>query len=397
MNGYIQNSVALSMPVLSVPQPTQFSYWHKDWVPFGDGTNLYPQYTASLLTVSPTHAAIVDSKTAFINTDFIIDIIGGSGSYIDEENIDGDGGSLEELIADIAVNLAVYESFYMEVIYNKPRTRVVALKCIPYENVRVGKYNEEGKIDTFYISPDWANNFVKKHKPTPIAAFDPNNIDTNSQIIYMRMKRPNQPYYTVPSYMSAVQWILLEDDIAEFNRNNVTSGFFPSMIMNFFNGEPTEDEKGELESYIGSKFSGKGASKLMMFFGNDPDKKVDLQAFQPPDLPDYFQAIIPEIKLKIFAGHKASPALLGVFTATGLNNNSDELATQYQLYLKSTINPLQKLVINAFKKAYLVNGHKIEARFENELILQGRDIDITTSDKDGVNKSATTKEDTDEK
>lgn len=361
------NGVLTSTPELIIPDFRQLEHYGQDYVLFGTD-NFLPNYIADLITLSPTHGAIIDSKRAIFNGDLHINIKEGLKSVIDFNNIDTLGGSLEEFTDEIASDAITYESFYIELIYNKPRTRIVGLKRIPYEYVRSGKYNEDGSIDTFYISSDWSKKYIKRNTPRPISAYNPSSIDTDSQLLYMRIKRPNQPYYTIPSYMSAIQWILLEDDIAEFNRNNITSGFFPSMLLNFFNGEPTEDEKAEMEAYIGSKFSGKGASKLMMFFNNDPDKKVQVDSFTPPDIPKYFDSLLPEIRRYILSAHKTAPELMGVSTTSGFSSESDKIITQYRLLLKTSIAPLQKLYISALQKVLSFNKVEADIYFDNEIL-----------------------------
>ena len=375
----IQNGVISTLSVLAVPDPRQQALWHYDYVQFGQD-NLYPQHCASMFTISPTHEAVLESKRNFLNGNLKIDITGTGGNTIDLEDVDGFGTTMEELVDNIDGDVAMYESFYLEVIYNKTHTRIVQLNHIPYENVRVGKYNEDNRVDTVYVSPDWSRKYIKKNQPSPMAVFNPENIDTESQIIIARVKRPNQPYYTVPSYMSAVQYILLEDDIAELNRNDVTNGFFPSMIMNFFNGEPTETDKSDMEAYVNSKFKGATGSKLMMYFGNDPAKKVQLDTFTPPNLGEYSEKMIPLVENKILSAHRAFAGLVGISTGTGFSNKADELEAAFQLYLKNSIVPLQKLFINALKKVYKFNGVDSEIMFENELINTDKDEEVANAE-----------------
>ena len=363
----IHGGIISTLGQLSTPDPLQQANWHHDYVHFGID-NLYPAYIADLFTLSPTHQALLESKRNFLNGDLKIDT--SADGFLDFDDINGEGDSMEEMIDITNGDLGMYESFYWEVIYNNQKTRIVQINHIPYEHVRVGKYNEEGKIDTIYVSPDWSKRFIKKNQPRPLAVFNTESIDTNSQVIIMRVKRPNQPYYTVPSYMSAVQYILLEDDLAELNRNDVTNGFFPSMIMNFFNGEPDEDGKSEMESYINSKFKGASGSKLMMFFGNDPTKKVQLDTFTPPNLGDYSEKLIPLLENKISTAHRAPASLVGISTGAGFSNKADEIDTAFQLYLKNVIVPLQKLIINALKRIYKFNAVEAEIIFENELLVK---------------------------
>ena len=380
----IQNGVISTLSALAVPDPHQQALGNYDYVYYG-ATNNYPQNLADMFTISPTHEAVLESKRNFLNGDLKIDA--PKNSYLDLEDIDGEGASIEELADNINGDIAMFESFYLEVLYNKAKTRIVAINHIPYEDVRVGKKNERGIVENVYISPDWSRKYLKKNQPITIPTYTPNvKSKTDSQIIISRVKRPNQPYYTIPSYASAIQYILLEDDIAELNRNDVTNGFFPSMVMHFFNGEPTEADKSQLEQYVNGKFKGKSGSKVMMFFGNDPTKKVQLDTHTSPDLGDYSSKMIPLIENKILTGHRAPASLIGVATAGGFSSKSEETQAAFELYTKNVIVPLQKLFINALRKVYKFNGADVDIVIKNEMItLEDTAGDAEINTEDNVN------------
>jgi len=374
----LYNSVAFSLPQVATPDPFQKATYGRDYVDFGLD-NLYPQYLADIKNISPTHSAILDAKIALLNASVVIDE--NLDLKIDLEDVDGEGGTLEDLLDGVFSDLGTYEGAYIEAIYNKPRTRIVTLKVIPYENVRVGRYNEEGDIDTVYISPDWSRKYTKRNKPKPLAVFNTDRADTSSQVIILRLRYPNQPYYTVPSWTAAIQWMLLEDDVAEYTRNQIVSGFTPSTIFNFHNGEPDEDDKAQLEMYLKSKFTGKNSTKFMMFFDNaaaNAEGSVDITQLDVPDLAQYWSALSPIVSDKIFTGHRIYPSLVGVPVQNGFSSNAEELNTQFKMYTKTAIKPLQKLVIKMLRRVFKFNtGENVEVTFENELIREEQVVDTT--------------------
>jgi len=324
---------------------------------------------------------------------------------IDFDNIDGEQGSLEDFLTDVFINLATFEGAYVEIVYNKPRTRIVALKTIPFESVRVGRYDDNGNINEVYISPDWSRKYIKRNTPKKMPTFNPDKVKSNSQVMIIRGKKPNQPYYPIPGWMSAIQWILLEDDVAEYSRNSILNGFTPSTILNFHNGEPTEDDKSDLESYIRGKFTGKGSTKFMMFFDNGKDNSVDINTLDTPDLSAYWDSITPILTSKIFTGHKIYPSLVGVPVSNGLSSNSNELDLQFQMFIKTSIEPLQKLVLTLLRKVFKFNDNNVELdmRFINKLIdedKQETSTEINTEDNidekgsDMANKSTSPEDDT---
>lgn len=393
----LNNSIAFSLPQVSVPDAFQSATHGRPYVDFGID-NLYPQYLADLNSISPTHSAIIEAKTAFLNasleTDEDIDF------KLDFDNLDGKGGNLEDFLNEVFTNMGTFDGAYVEMIYNKQKTRVVHMNVIPYEAVRVGKYTEEGIIDTVYVSEDWSRKYIKRNTPRPLAVYNPESVDTDSQVVILRTKKPNQPYYPIPGWVSAIQWIMLDDDVAEYSRNSILNGFTPSTIFNFHKGDPTDDDKSDMESYMKSKFTGKSNTKFLMFFDNDKDKSVDITTLDVPDLAKYWDSISPIITEKIFTGHKIYPSLIGVPVSNGLGSNKDELDMQFQIYLKTSILPLQKLVLGLFKRVSLFNTGEAETGmvFVNELLSSDKDevvaedntedniVDVEKSDNDDDTK-----------
>ena len=372
----LQNSVAFSLPQVSVPDPYQAATNGRKYVDFGYD-NGYPSYLADLSSVSPTHSAIMEAKVAFLNASLEMD--DNIDFKLDLDDLDDDGSNVEDFLTDVFTNLGMFDGAYIEVIYNKTKTRIVSLKALPYEAVRVGRYNEQGVIEKVFISPDWSRKFIKRNAPIELPTFNPSSVKSNSQVMIIRTRKPNQPYYPIPGWVSAMQWVLLDDDVAEYSRNAILNGFTPSTIFNFHNGEPTEDDKSELESYMKGKFTGKNSSKFMMFFDNNREQSVDITTLDTPDLAKYWESISPIITDKIFTGHKIYPSLVGVPVSNGLSSNTDELLSQYQIYLKSTIVPLQKLVLSMFKKILKFNTGETDTTmiFVNELIQTDKEEIIT--------------------
>ena len=386
----LTNSVVFSLPQVSVPDAFQAATAGRPYVDCGTD-NLYPSYLADLITISTSHSAIMEAKIAFLNasleTNEDIDF------KLDFDNIDGEGGTIEDFLSDIFTNLAMFNGGYVEVIYNKVKTRIVAVKSIPFEMVRVGKYNEEGVIDTIFLSYDWSRKHIKRNTPRTLDVFNPNNIKSNSQVMIVRTKMPNQPYYPIPGWVSSIQSILLEDDTIEYVRNAVLNGFTPSVIFNFHNGEPTEEDKAALEAYTKRKFTGKSSSKFMLFFDNDKDKSVDITTLDVPDLARYIESLVPILSDNIFTGHKIYPSLVGVPVSNGFSSNAEELNSQFQIYLKSTIIPLQKLVLTLFRKISLFNTGVADTKlvFINELISSEKDT-VVAEDNNEDNVAQTSVE-----
>jgi len=330
-----------------------------DWISYGVGdyANLYPQFLIDLYNSSSTHSAIVNATSSMIaGQDILIDADETNGQYAFLKQFINNT-KFHEVFTKCAFDLKLQGSFAINVIWSKDRTSIAGMHHIPVEKLRVGKMNEKGEIDTFWISNDWENYRKKEHKPQPIPAFNMNDRTNPNGIIYDGLYSAGLDIYHAPDYKSCTNWILTDEMISDFHLSNIANGFAPSFWINFNNGVPTDEERRMIENKIAKKFTGaKNAGRMVLTFSESKEKEPTLTPIQLSQADKQYTVLNELTVQNIMIGHRVtSPMLLGVKTEGQLGGRN-ELLQAHELYSNTVVKPFQSILLKCFTKLLKVNG-----------------------------------------
>jgi hypothetical protein len=169
------------------------------------------------------------------------------------------------------------------------------------------------------------------------------------------------------------------------------NGLAPSMLINFNNGTPTEDEQRDIERSITKKFSGtSNAGRFILSFNDNNQYSADITPVQLSDAHNQYQFLSDESMRKIMVAHRViSPLLLGIKDNTGFGNNADELQTATILMQNTVIKPFQNLLIKDFDRVLAFNQISLNLYFKTLQPLDAQN-ELTVSEKstsiiDGIN------------
>ena len=198
----------------------------------------------------------------------------------------------------------------IQVIYSKDRKSIAQLEHIPIETLRAEKANKEGEVEAYYYFKDWAN-IKNSDNPRRIPAFGKSK--ESIEIMYIQPYSAGFYYYTPVDYQGGIQYCLLEEEISNYHINNIQQGLSPSMLINFNNGIPNEEERRLLEHKIAQKFSGSSnAGKFILAFNDNRDAQAEITPVQLSDAHQQYQFLSEESTKKIMLAHRVvSPMLLG--------------------------------------------------------------------------------------
>jgi hypothetical protein len=122
----------------------------------------------------------------------------------------------------------------------------------------------------------------------------------------------------------------------------------PSKMIQFFQGEPTEDKKREIEHRMAKKFAGaENAGKFLLVFNAvNASRSVEVNDLSASDLDKHMIELNKTCQQEIFSGHRVtSPMLFGIKTEGQLGGNT-ELKASYELFQSTYAKPKA----NAFDK-----------------------------------------------
>ncbi len=376
-----------------VPQAYEKPY--SDWIIYGED-NLYPQDLVLAWMQSATHNALTTGISQMIAGESIeADPAADPASLLKFQmfanRVNRDGDTLKDIIDRTAFDLYLHGYFGWETIWNNARTEIAELYHVPAEGIRSGKANPDtNRVDDYYFSPDWTKFRQKNFKPKPIPAFNLLDRSQARQLMFVKQYRPSQFYYSTPDYIGAMNWILLDNRVSEFNLNNIENGFFPSAVVQFFDGEPEQAAKDAIESRFTKKFTGKASSKIVFVYNENPEQAIQFDTFEPANLARRFRELMPEITSKIMIGHRVvSPMLFGVKDNTGWGNNADEIKNASILFNKKVVMPYQLIILRALTKILKVNAYPLDltiVSLEPAQFLDGADADDASAEVEMVDQ-----------
>ncbi len=339
---------------------------NKDYISFGLD-NLYPQYLIELFTGSGINGAIIKGVASMIAGDQN-DTCQGL-DVVDKDELEGvqkeqflkfskllKTGS-RNTVKNLAFDLKLFGTCYVNVIWNKTKTAIHEIKHIPSQYIRSGKADAFGNINEYYYSYDWKNE--RKYPAHVIKAFNPEDRTETSQLLQIKEYNPQSFYYGIPDYVGGTDYIQLDMSIAELHLANIENNFMPSCMVNFANGIPTDEERQEVERRLNAKFSGSGNSgKLIITFNEGKDTAPEIVPLNTGDNDDKYQFLSSEVSRKILTAHRVtSPLLFGVKgDGAGFGNNADELRDSYSLFNNTCIKPFQMTILEGLDKLFRING-----------------------------------------
>lgn len=350
----------------------------KGWVEYG-GDNNYFQYLIDRYNGSPTNNAVISG---------IIDMIFGEGIDATDSGKNPEGYiQLRKLIKDQELK-KVINDYYMlgngafQLIYNQDKSKIVEVHHMPVECLRAEKCNEEGEIEGYYYAYDWDK--VKSKKGADrIPAFGFGELSDKVEILYFRPYRSGSYYYSPVDYQGALPYAELEGEVANYHINNIKNGLAPSMIVNFNNGVPPEEERDIIESQIKHKWSGSSnAGKFILAFNDSADTAASIEPVQLSDAHNQYEFLSKESQQKVLVGHRiTSPMLFGVKDQTGLGNNADEIKTAFTLFDNSVIRPKQNQVIEALDQILAFNNVSLDLYFKTLAPLEFTEVEEVTDEE----------------
>jgi len=347
----------------------------KGWVEYGDD-NDYFQYLIDRYNGSPTNNAVVSG---------IIDMIFGHGIDATDSGKNPEAYlQLRKLIKDEELK-KVINDYYMlgngafQLIYNQNKSKIVEVYHMPVETLRAEKCNDEGEVEAYYYAYDWKEVRSKKGVDR-IPAFGYGSQGDKVEILYFRPYRSGSYYYSPVDYQGALPYAELEGEVANYHINNIKNGLAPSMIVNFNNGVPPEEERDIIESQIKQKWSGtSNAGKFILAFNDSADTAASIEPVQLSDAHNQYEFLSRESQQKILVGHRiTSPMLFGVKDQTGLGNNADEIKTAFTLFDNSVIRPKQNQIISALDEILAFNNVALNLYFKTLTPLEFTDVEDVT-------------------
>jgi hypothetical protein len=364
---YIDNKHMMSFKALP---KLVFSEDTKGYIKYGKD-NMYPQELVRLFNEHPEHRAIVNRKSRYIFGKGIkavneVDTIKVQ-TFVDNFNRKE---SLNQCGKKLTTNTELFNGVYVEVITNL-QGQPIEFYFLNSANCRISEC--ETKL---YFSKNWNRNTQSKDIKT-IYKFE-NNGTAGTFFIdfkyYTASASKIESVYPTAQYQSIVNDINTDIDISTFNKNYCSSGFSVGKIINFYNGQPTDDMIHSIERAFKGTYTGENGESLMITHSDRDDKAPEVVDVSVNDLAEKFAFTSKRAMKKIFAGHEMAPELFNIKFDDSFLSGSPDLLILQELFVKGYIEPRQADLLEFISYlSFLKTGEYLEMMFE-PISLIGADL-----------------------
>lgn len=323
--------------ILSFAEAKQPEYREKKgvgYIEFGD-KNDYPNYLLGLYNKSAKHNAIVRGKVNYIigNGWQPKDVDAQAELFIKAPN---PYESLMDITRKVTSDVEIFGGAYLEVIWSKVGGLLAEVCHIDYTKIRSNKDNTQ-----FWYKSDWSD---RKEEPKVIPAYNTQN-RVGKQILYIKEYRPGLDTYALPGYMGSLNYIESDVEVSKHVLGNAQTGFSASKLITLPNGEPSPDEKRNIERRFTDRFSGSDGKKFILSFVQDSARKPIVEDLGASDLTkEDFGRVDEMIQQNIFAGHQiTAPDLFGISTPGALGSRS-QIRDAYEIFKNTYVNDKQQFL-----------------------------------------------------
>lgn len=321
----------------NLPDSSETKSRGKSYINWGSD-NKYPDYLWSLYNDVTTLQSIINGTVDFICGNDIQSTVFPDGI------VNKTGETVRTLIKKLAVDKLIFGGFAIQVIRNMVG-EVSELYYMDFMRLRSDEKNE-----VFYYAEDWSKWGCKSLVYPKYKAGD-----SNPSSVFYNKGHLTRGVYPTPIYGAAVIPCEIEKSINQFHLNNINNGFMSSLIINFNNGQPNDEQKEEIEKNINEKFSGyQNAGRILVSYNDSDENKTTIERLNDDDFDEKYQALADRSRTQIFSSFRATPNLFGDPTST-TGFNTQEYMESFKLYNRTVVKPHQLEIKDAFNQIMSVD------------------------------------------
>ena len=335
-----------------------------EWVEYGSENNHY-QFLIDRYSNSATNNAVINN---------ICRLIFGQGlTAADSAMKPNEWAQLLSILKEDDLRRIIFDLYALgqcalQIHYDKGHKAITRAFHTPIQLLRPEKCNQDGDIVGYFYSDNWSD--PKKYVPKRFDAFGSSKKEV--EILYLAPYSAGMKYFSNVDYQGGIDYALLEEKIAEYLINEVSNSFAPTTIVNFNNGQPTDEQKDEISASVIGKLTGSKGKKVVISFNENENTKTTVDTIPLQDAADHYQYLSDESTFKILRSHNVTtPLLFGVSVASGFSSNADEMKTGALLFENMVIKPKQQMIVEMIKKILSFNGVSLNLRFKTLNPLQG--------------------------
>lgn len=376
-----------------------------DW--YRNSRNLEPDDIISLLVANNINPGILDTIR-----DFII----GSGvklyqnmytdGKLDRKLLDPqqyaavsewlEATGVDDVMSYLCKDILWFGNCFPSLIYTKDK-KIYGVKHIDATTVRSGVMDDFQHVDAFFICDDWAKPTYDERNPKDgnvrlVKGYDRMAAEKGypQAIWHLKDYMPGYPYYSLPSWHGAKNWIKLANEIPKWHLGGIQNGYnikyhiqIPLSYFQQFPEEKRQAEKERLRASMDEWLSGaENANKSFVSFIAQNSVETDRWKIEPINVKlndAAFTTLFEQSNMAMTSAHGIHPTLAAVETQGKLSSGS-EMRNAALIYMTLKTPRIRRILLKWLYEVKRINGwaKEIEFGFEN--------IEVTKLD---VNPTAT--------
>ena len=332
----MENNISLRFsaidPVIvkNIPEPVEKEYGANSFMYWGSD-NAYPQFLFDLSQNCAILSSIVQGVVDYVKGNSV------NSTIMSQEEA-------EDLLEKSASDYAIFGVFYWQIIRNLAG-KVQKIVWLDARYVRTDKDN-----NLFWYSENFGKRYGRTNNAIVYPRYNPDRIDLESVIC---VKTPNsRGVYGTPMWSGAITDAVIQTKIETYHLSELNNNFAGNAVISFNNGQPTDDQKREIEKLIAEKFTGaENAARFLLIFNDSKDNATTIERLTSDDLPDRYENLAKRTREQIFIAFRATPSLFGLATADNAFNN-EEYQQSFKLFNRTVIRPIQTKITSSLAKLF---------------------------------------------
>ena len=135
---------------------------------------------------------------------------------------DGSEKSLQTIATELELDYQIFGQFAIEIFWDTTFSKILKIQRLPVVNIRLGKEDENGKVQKIFYNKDWTR--PSFYGTSEIPVFNRLNTTSQNQVLFVKNPSLDGRYYGTPTYASALNWIASDAAISKFHLSNISQG-----------------------------------------------------------------------------------------------------------------------------------------------------------------------------
>jgi len=290
-----------------------------------------------------------EPKPATSESDLILEFI--------KNNEMNTGQTFIEMLINFQTDFEVFGYSFLETV--RDSKGALKLLChIPAKNSALVQNPETMLIELLQT----VNNKTQKFSP--------------DEFLMIKNYNPDNRYYGLPEYISALPAILLDREMMEYNISRLQNNAIPDLIVSVSGTQLTQEQKDTMKDFWNNSFKGAGNSgKTLLIETIAKDSQIQVTEIKSTYRDGAFRLAKRECRDEIIASHGVPPILLGIKTSGSIGSGKD-IIEQVRTFKEIIIEPRQRRLEHALNSLFATEFGITECKFKL------KNINLTESNQD---------------